>query len=72
MSSNTLLVAKGGPYLKKNNGNIMRCRKYVKSGHVRYQCLWMKQCQEKALSQMLAISQLLREMIKDEYCWLEG
>ncbi|CAL5188014.1 unnamed protein product [Lathyrus oleraceus] len=38
-SSNSMLVARGKSYLKKNNEMGVRCWKYGKLGHIKYKCL---------------------------------
>jgi len=54
-SSNSMLVARGGPYVKKNNRIVMKCRKFEKLGHVRNKCLdWATW--EKTLIQVLEMS----------------
>ncbi|CAK8537510.1 unnamed protein product [Lathyrus sativus] len=38
-SSNSVLVARGRSYLKKNNETGVKCWKYGKLGHIKYKCL---------------------------------
>ena len=38
-SSNSVLVARGRSYVKKNNKTDVRCWKYGKLGHIKYKCL---------------------------------